>query len=91
MSSDTAHGRASRFGNGRFKFQGAHRATADVHEALQRGDVVGSGSMTRQVFVDERVAEFVRQRVGQQARQAVKCLLRQFGKTEALLALQLHA
>jgi hypothetical protein len=55
---------------------------ADIQEALQRGDVFKRDSLAGQVFIDERVAEFVRERIGQESRQAMKSLLRQSRKTE---------
>ena len=36
------HGRCARFGDGRLKLKSAHRATADIHETLQRCDLFGS-------------------------------------------------
>src|SRR5260370_42006355 len=85
------HGRTARLGDGRLEFKSAHRATAAIHKTLQRRDLFGPSSMPSQVLIDERVAEFIRERVSQEARQAVKSVLSQSRKAEPLLGLQRHA
>ena len=57
---------------------------------MQAGDVFGQDAAPRQVFVDQRIAEFVGQRIGKQARQAVKGFLGQRGKAEATLGFHFH-
>jgi len=90
MSSGTIMAGLRVWAMARLEFKSAHRATADIHETLQRRDLFGPSSMPSQVLIDERVAEFVRERVSQEAGQTVKSVLSQSRKTESPLGLQRH-
>ncbi len=55
--------------NGGFELQRAHAAPANVTKSLHRIHAVGLSAFSRQPGVDQPVAEFVWQTVGNQSRQ----------------------